>query len=152
MWSQAEYDDFIMDLEYKIDSECNSGVFIRVTSPRSYLETQICDSHGKEGALEDDDCGALFGLAAPSKNTAKPAGEWNKCRITCQDNLINVVLNGEQITDMDVDRWSIAGKNPDEKSNKFKDKAIKDFSRIGHIGLQDHGREVWYRNIRIKRI
>jgi hypothetical protein len=57
----------------------------------------------------------------------------------------------EQIIDMDVDRWTIAGQNPDERSNKFKDKAIKDFPRVGYIGLQDHGREVWYRNIRLKR-
>jgi hypothetical protein len=41
--------------------------------------------------------------------------------------------------------------NPDNTKNKF-GRALKDFARIGYIGLQDHGRPVWYRNIRIKRL
>ena len=52
---------------------------------------------------------------------------------------------------MDVDRWTRPKQNPDGTPNKFP-KAIKDFARVGYVGFQDHGRPVWYRNIRIKRL
>jgi hypothetical protein len=50
---------------------------------------------------------------------------------------------------MNLDQWTEAGKNPDGTPNKFKI-AYKDMPRRGRIGLQDHGKPVWYRNIRIK--
>ena len=52
-------------------------------------------------------------------------------------------------SEADLDRWSEVGKNPDGTTNKF-NRALKDFARIGYLGLQDHGSPVWYRNIRIK--
>ena len=52
---------------------------------------------------------------------------------------------------MHLDEWTEPNKNPDGTSNKFKT-AYKDMPRSGHIGLQDHGDSVWYRNIRIKRL
>jgi hypothetical protein len=62
-----------------------------------------------------------------------------------------VVLNGEQIIDMNLDLWKEAGKNPDGTKNKFKT-AYKDMPREGHIGFQDHGQELWFRNLRIKKL
>ena len=69
--------------------------------------------------------------------------------ISCNENLITVELNGEKIAEMDVDQWTTPGMNPDGTKNKFK-YAWKDMPRKGHIGLQDHGGKVWFRNIKLK--
>lgn len=69
--------------------------------------------------------------------------------ITCNENLIAVELNGEKIAEMDVDQWATAGMNPDGTKNKYK-YAWKDMPRKGHIGLQDHGGKIWFRNIKLK--
>ncbi len=58
-------------------------------------------------------------------------------------------MNGERIIDADLDRWTEARKNPDGSRNKF-GTPLKDFKREGHIGFQDHGADVRFRNVRIK--
>ena len=63
--------------------------------------------------------------------------------------MVNVMMNGEQVIDMDLDKWTEARKNPDGSKNKF-DIAYKDLPRMGHFGFQDHHTDAWYRNIRIK--
>jgi hypothetical protein len=127
-------------------------MFIR-SNPRNAvqggIEVQVLDSHGKKPNKHT--FGAVYDALAPTKDATKPAGEWNSVAITCNDNKIEVVVNGEQIIDMDLDQWSEARKNPDGSKNKFR-KPLKDFAREGHIGFQDHGKAVWYRNVRIKKI
>jgi hypothetical protein len=78
-------------------------------------------------------------------------GQWNHVTITAVDNKINIVLNGQQIIDMDLNKWTEPGRNPDDEKSKNKFRtALKDFKREGHIGFQDHGANVWFRNVRIK--
>jgi hypothetical protein len=62
-----------------------------------------------------------------------------------------VELNGEQILDVNLDEWTEAKKNPDGSPNKFAT-PIQKFARRGYVGLQDHGRPVWYRNIRLQEL
>src|SRR5688500_3504378 len=99
--------------------------------------------------------GALYDAKPPSKNMAKPAGEWNRFTITCQDNRIYLVFNGEQVLDVNLDEWTEPNKNPDGTRNKFS-KALKDYPRSGPIGFQGiHGRDgasVWFRNVKIKEL
>jgi len=81
------------------------------------------------------------------------ADKWNHMTVKAVGPQIYVVLNGEQIIDMNVDDWTEPHKNPDYVGtrNKF-NKAIKDMPRVGHIGFQDHGNPVWYRNVKIKHL
>jgi hypothetical protein len=114
------------------------------------IEVQVYDSHGRERLSKHGD-GAIYDIIAPSRNVSRPAGEWNTTVITCDNNKIAVVLNGEAVSQMDLDRWTEAGKNPDGTANKFR-YAYKEMARRGHIGLQDHGNVVWYRNIRLREL
>jgi type 1 glutamine amidotransferase len=152
IWTEQPFGDFVLDLEFKLDPETNSGVFLRTGDIQDCVQTgiemQVLDSFGKEPP-DTHDCGAIYDCRAPSKNTVKKPGEWNHAVITCQGSKIHVELNGEPILDMNLDQWTEAGKNPDGTPNKFKT-AYKDMPRRGRIGLQDHGKPVWYRNIRIK--
>jgi hypothetical protein len=136
--TDRKYKDFVLDLEFKINAAGNSGVFLRVgdrmSQVNSGFEIQILDTHGLEKP-GNHDCGGVIGTAAPSKNMAKPAGEWNRYVITCHGNQLKVELNGEQIHDLELD------KTP-----------LKNRPLEGYIGFQDEAKPVWYRNVRIKEL
>ncbi len=153
LWTKEKYDDFILDLEFKIPERANSGIFLRTSDLQdpvyTGIEVQVANSYGRKTWSKGGCAGAIYDCLAPTKNTVKKPGEWNRFIITCNDNKISVVLNGEQIIDMDLNKWDEPYKNPGGTKNKFHT-ALKDFARTGYIGLQDHGRPVWYRNIRIK--
>jgi len=153
LWTKDSYGDFILDLEFKVIAESNSGIFLRsgdIKNVLSALEIQVHDSAdgSKYGMVA-----AIYDATPPSKSMAKPVGEWNHFTITCKGPLVSVVFNGEEVIKANLDNWPEVGKNPDGTPNKFK-KALKDFARNGPIGLQGlHGKAqapVWYRNVKIK--
>jgi 3-keto-disaccharide hydrolase len=133
LWSDATYDDFILDLEFKVDENASSGVFLRSSSQDSYLQAQIRDSHGKKEPFGNSTCGAVVGVAAPSKNMSKPAGQWNRMIITCEGNRMQVQLNGEAVINLDL-----------SASEKTRD------VRSGHIAFENTNTLVAFRNVRIK--
>ena len=79
----------------------------------------------------------------------KPAGEWNHIEITCNKALIAIVLNGEKVTRMNLEEWAEPNKRPDGSSHKF-DAAYKNHPRQGYIGLQAHGSDCWFKNIKLR--
>lgn len=147
IWTKDRFGDFILDMEFQ--TEGNSGIFIRTDNPRDNVQTGIeiqVDRPAK--APGKHSVGAVYDCLAPSKEMTQ-AGQWNHVTITARGPRLTVVMNGEQIIDMDLDRWTTPKQNPDGTPNKFRT-ALRDFKREGHIGLQDHGAVVAYRNIRLK--
>ena len=153
LWTKDSYGDFILDLEFKVIAESNSGVFLRsgnIKNVLSAIEIQVHDSAdgSKYGMVA-----AIYDAMPPSKSMAKPVGEWNHFTITCKGPLVSVVFNGEEVINANLDHWPEVKKNPDGTPNKFP-VALKDFARKGPIGLQGlHGKAqapVWYRNVKIK--
>jgi hypothetical protein len=153
LWTKDSYGDFILDLDFKVEKESNSGIFLRsgnIKDVLSALEIQVHDSAdgSKYGMVA-----AIYDAMPPSKSMAKPVGEWNHFTITCKGPKVSVVFNGEEVINANLDNWPAAGKNPDGTPNKFK-KALKDYARTGPIGLQGlHGKAqapVYYRNMKIK--
>ena len=155
LWTKDTYGDFLLELEFKVPERANSGVFLRTSDLKNPvytgIEVQVSNSFGHDKITRGGTAGAIYDCLTPTKNVVKKPGEWNRYRLTCRDNVIQVELNKEKIIDMNLDRWSEPHKNPDGSQNKFP-RAIKDFARQGYIGFQDHGRPVWYRNIRVKRL
>ena len=68
--------------------------------------------------------------------------------VTCDRDRIAIELNGEPVSSMKLDEWTTPNKRPDGTDHKF-DVAFKDHPRKGYFGLQDHGSDVWYRNIKL---
>ncbi|MBP95996.1 hypothetical protein CMK18_08590 [Candidatus Poribacteria bacterium] len=154
LYTQDQYENFVLSVDFKIAEKTNSGIFFRwsdLDDPvHTGIEIQIFDSYGQEVA-DSHTCGAIYDMVAPSSNPSKPAGEWNNILIRSVPNHISVEKNGVQIAEMDVEQWEEAGKNTDGSKNKFK-YAWKDMPQKGHIGLQDHGGKVWFRNLKIQQL
>lgn len=128
--TEKEYGDFVLEFDYAINEKGNAGVFIRSGLEKNPAftghEMQILDDHGREAKKYTT--GALYDVVAASKNMSKPAGEWNKARITCKGKRIQINLNGEDVVDYQTDRLT-----------------------RGFIGLQNHDAHavIKFRNLRI---
>jgi hypothetical protein len=147
-----EFGDFEFQCDVKMtDGECNSGIFVRtsdLTDPvNTALEVQVFHPLGT--TLQD--FGAIYDLVPPSKQAAKGTGEWNTINVVCQGPMITVKVNGEQVAELDVDTLDQPGLRADGTKHKFP-RAIKDFARKGYIGIQDHGTDVWFKNIKLREI
>ncbi|MBT4864672.1 MAG: DUF1080 domain-containing protein [Planctomycetaceae bacterium] len=94
------------------------------------------------------DFGAIYDLVPPSKNNLKPTGQWNAVEIACKGPHISVTVNGEQVAKINCDKWTVPGKRLDGSKHKFRN-AVKDFPRNGHLGFQDHGAKVWFKNVKL---
>jgi acetyl esterase/lipase len=146
-------ENFQLALDFKLSPKCNSGIFLR-TFPLTPRPGKDVGFNGIEVALDDTttagfhDTGALYDLVKPTRNAMKPAGEWNHIVITCDQTRIEVELNGEPVTKADLSEWIEPNKRPDGTPHKF-DVAFKDHPRRGYIGLQDHGADCWFRNIKL---
>jgi uncharacterized protein YaaQ len=155
IWTKKSYANFVLDLEFKVAKESNSGVFLRSGNTKQVLAALEIQVHeGADGALYGE-VGSIYNAKPPSKKMAKPTGEWNRYTITCRDGKMSLVFNGEEVWNVDLNDWKEPKKNPDGTPNKFAT-ALKDFSRNGPIGLQGlHGKAqapVWYRNLRIREL
>lgn len=158
IWTTEQFGDFIVSCEFKITTRCNSGIFFRVGDRADPVQTgfemQINDTFARpvHPSGPKHNCGALYGIVAPSHNAAKPAGQWNEAVITCKGSIISISLNEDQVVStVDLNQYTESEKNIDGTPNKFK-KPLKEFPRSGYIGFQQHGGSVWFRAIKIKRL
>lgn len=137
-----EYADFELELDFNVPPGGNSGVFMR--TPRTgdpaheALEIQILDD---DADIHKDikvwqHTGSIYAVVPPSKPMQKKAGEWNHYRIVCRGPQVAVWLNGEKVSEADMDR--------EEK--------LRSRPRRGYIGLQNHGSGVAYKNIKIRKL
>ncbi len=151
---EKKWENFILRLDFKLSNGCNSGVFFRTFSlePRPGRDIGF---NGLEIAIDDTttagyhDTGAIYDLVKPSENAMHPAGRWNELELECRGSDIRVAINGKTVSSMDASQFTEPFLRPDGTSHKF-DVAYSDHPRSGYIGLQDHGSDCWYRNIKLR--
>ncbi len=146
--------DFVLRCDVRWEAEhCNSGIFFRVSDKKNPVHTGFEVQVMSGAGLSKHDMGAIYDLAAPTKNMGKPAGEWNAIEIRCQGPNIQVKVNGRVVSTLNCDDFDQPGVCPDGQKHKFKiggkPVAVKNFARRGYLGFQDHGQRVWYKNIRL---
>jgi hypothetical protein len=150
LWTQKQYGDFVLELDFKPAQGTNSGIFLRTSDVKdpvyTGIEVQVASLVG--APTRKNPVGSIYDLVQPKVVEVRPE-EWSQFSVSCKGSKIAVVLNGTAVSEIDLDQFPEAGKNPDGTPNKFK-KALKDYARNGYIGLQDHGTFIAYRNVRIK--
>jgi len=156
--TNEEYDNFHLKLEWKVDTGANSGIilFIHEDSTRYRFpwetgpEMQVLDNDRHPDAkIIKHRAGDLYDLISCSRETVRPALEWNQVEIKSLNGQLDFFLNGEHVVNTTLwdDNWKKMIAN-----SKFKN--MKDFGtyKKGHIGLQDHGDNVWFRNVKVRKL
>lgn len=148
-----QFEDFELSLEWAISPGGNSGIFFHVLEnnyPTVYVtgpEYQIIDDIGFSSPLEEwQKSGANYAMHNSTNKMLKSIGEFNTSRIKVQDGNVEHWLNGKKILEYTL--WSEDWKKRVTNS-KWNDYPAYGLAKKGHIGLQDHGSVVRYRNIKI---
>ena len=161
IWSKKEYENFVLDLEFKLEPSANSGVFVYNTDMKKWIpntvEIQVLDDPAPKWAKVAPNwkCGGIFGHSVPKVSAVKKAGEWNRMTIRCQGRSIMVFLNDVMVTDINMQDWKSGKKNPDGSDiPSWQPRPLSVMATKGHVGLQGaHGGiPTHYRNIKIKPI
>lgn len=152
--TNEQYENFELYFDWKISPQGNSGVMFHVVETYdepygSGPEYQVLDDVGYPGDLKDVQLTAAnYDMhVAGSNKKMNPVGEWNNSKLVVNHNHVEHWLNGEKVVEYDLgsDDW-----NQRLAKSKWKDFPGYAKSPKGHIDLQDHGNEVWYKNIYLK--
>jgi hypothetical protein len=152
--TREPYADFELELDWKLSTGGNAGIFYRATEEYDHIywsgpEYQLLDDSGHpDGRNRLTAAGSSYALYPAEAGVVKPAGEWNSTRIVVRGSHVQHWLNGKQLVDFELG-------SPDWKARVAKSKFTewKDYGRArsGYIGIQgDHDGTLSLRNIRIR--
>lgn len=158
--TKQKFSNFELTLEWRISEGGNSGIFYLAQEVpgepiwKSAPEMQVLDNakhpDAKLGVDGNRQAGSLYDLIPAKPQNAKPAGQWNTVKIMVYKGTVVHYQNGAKVLEYHLwtDDWKKMCAN-----SKFKDYTwFVDTAPEGYIGLQDHGDDVWYRNIKIKKL
>lgn len=143
-WTDREFADFILKLDFKLSPGANSGVFFRspqTTLPRDRMEVQLADDYGESqrAVLPVQRTGAIHAVVPARLRATRRAGQWNSMEIRAEGRKIRVRLNEKIVVDS----------NFDDFINQFPDRPALARSS-GYIGLQSHSGRAEFRNLQVQ--
>ncbi|UOY08385.1 DUF1080 domain-containing protein [Muricauda sp. SCSIO 64092] len=162
IYGGSMFSNFHLKLEWKISEGGNSGIFYlgQESDDLDYIwktapEMQVLDNDkhpdAKMGADGNRQAGSLYDLIPAKPQNAKPVGEWNQVEIMVYKGSVWHKMNGEKVVEYHLwtPEWNemVAGSKFPGLNENWADVATE-----GYIGLQDHGDDVWFRNIKIKEL
>jgi hypothetical protein len=151
--TDEQFENFELSLEWKVGPAGNSGIFYLASEEvgrifESAPEMQVLDDAGHaDGASPLTSAGANYGLHPVPPGVVRAAGEWNEARIVVRDGHVEHWLNGERVVEYELGSEDWARRVAE---SKFVEWPTYGQARRGHIGLQDHGDPVWFRNIKVR--
>ena len=153
--TEAQFADFELSAEWKVEAGGNSGIFYRAARGQEWIyhsapEMQVLDdARHRDGRDARTSSGSNYGLHAVPRGIVKPAGEWNHALIRVRGNAVEHWLNGVKVVEyvLGSPEWVELVRN-----SKFAQWPAYGRSVRGHIGLQDHGDPVYYRNIKVREL
>ena len=153
LMTEEQFENFELSFEWAVTAGGNSGVFFHVSEGhnRSYetgAEYQLLDNGGhRDGEKPITSAGSNYALQAPSADVTLPIGEFNESRLVVNGDHVEHWMNGEKLLEYTLwdDDWKAA-----VAASKFSSMPDYGLNETGHIVLQDHGDELWFRNIRVR--
>jgi hypothetical protein len=155
--SEDQFENFELKLEWKIAPRGNSGILYMVVEDPAYKtpyetgpEYQVIDELGWPEPLEEwQKTGANYGMHVATNKELKPVGEWNTTAIIVNNGHVEHWLNGMNVVEYELwtDEWKELVAN-----GKWKDYPAYGLAKKGHLVLQDHGSNVWFKNIKIREL
>ncbi|MCI0421049.1 MAG: DUF1080 domain-containing protein [Acidobacteria bacterium] len=151
--TKQKFRNFELELEWKVSPGGNGGIFYRASEEdkeiwHSAPEIQVLDDdRHRDGKNPKTSAGSLYALVAPVGKKLRPVGDFNQFRLVLRGNHGEHWVNGLKIVEYDLGSPKLK-----ELIAESKFKNMPSFARLpeGHIGIQHHGQEVWYRNIRVR--
>ena len=153
--SREQYADFEFEFEWKVPPGGNSGVMFRVTEAlestyHSGPEYQILDNaRHEDGKNPLTSAASSHSIAAPNHDMTKPVGHWNQSRLLVKGPHVEHWLNGMKVVEYEL--WTPEW-NALVKASKFKQWPEYGMQKSGHLVLQNHGDQVQFRALRVRRL
>lgn len=152
--SAGTYDRFELSFDFRVADGANSGI-------KYYVLEDLDSAIGHEYQIIDDErhadakiglerqTASFYDVLEPKDRKLKPAGEWNTGRVLAMGPTVEHWLNGARVLSYELDSPALRKAIQD---SKFKDVARFGKLHKGHVLIQDHGNQVWYRNVKIRRL
>ena len=158
IYADKKFKNFELSIDWKTSKMGNSGIFYNVREvPGKAIyyaapEVQVLDNvDATDNKIDSHLAGSLYDMLPADPKTVKPTGEWNTIVITIRDGKVTHTQNGVKVVEYTL--WTPEW---DALVARSKFKTFPGFtegiSREGFIGLQDHGYDIWFRNIKIREL
>ena len=165
-----DFQNFDVQFDWKVSEGANSGFFymgqenkndegnlewLFVSTPEYQILDNVNHPDAKLGVDGNRQSASLYALIPAVPQNSKPFGEWNTARVVVNNGKVTHYQNGEKV--LEYEMWTPEWVEMLQNS-KFSEKSIPAAFRLlndkhdGFFAFQDHGDEVWYRNVRVKQL